>query len=504
MGPATRWQTERSCLNPGSRVPLPEIEMPHPPPDVPSPPVSEPSLRRSIGLVSLVLYGVGNMVGAGVYVLVGKAVGELGNAVWMGFVAAMVAAGLTGLSYASLGSRYPKAAGAAYVTQRAFGLGWLTFVIGLAVTASGMTSMATASHGLAGFVAELLASTLGGVLGPGVSGVVVLRIIAVAFLGAIALVNFLGIRESVTLNALCTLIEVGGLLLVIALCLPYWGSVDYLDAASPRNPDGSLTPTILMGSAVLIFFAFIGFEDLLNVSEEVKNPRKTFPIALVSALLLATLLYLAVAVSLVSVVSVSEVASSKAPLSLVVGRAGAWLPGGGVPPWFFTAISIFAVANTALLNYIMGSRILYGMSRQGLLPGLLGRVHPKRRTPHVAIGVLGLLVAILVIVGNVAALGRSTSLLLLVAFTVVNGALAALKLRRGEPRGGFEVPIVVPLLGAGVCLAMIGANVASTLHTARNWQDWQHLWLAPLILLLIAGVYLAVRPRVADRNTDSD
>ncbi|WNG45513.1 amino acid permease [Archangium minus] len=441
--------------------------------DEDTPSSSQPTLARTLGLGALTVYGVGDMLGAGIYGLMGRAAGLMGNAVWLAFVMAMIVALLTGLSYANIGSRYPRAAGAPYVVHRAFRAPFISFLIGLGVAASGLTSMATGSRVIAGYVQSLGVGLPTGVL-------------AVGFLVLLSLVVFRGMRESTWMNMLCTGVELSGLLIVIGVGVGSWGSVDYFEV--PPSETGGLEAGITLGlllqGAVLTFFSFIGFEDILNVAEEVKRPRTTLPLGLLLALLIATTLYVLVAISAVSVLPYRELGQSKAALVDVVRKAAP-----SFPPILFTAISIFAVANTALLNFVMGSRLLYGMSRQGLLPALLGRVHSGRRTPHVAIFVLLGIVLILSLLGDIRQLADATSLLLLVAFVVVNGALIVLKLRPGEPRGSFEVPVVVPVLGALVCLVMIVGRVLGAEADAR----------APLIAGgIIAGIsvlYVLRRPK---------
>ncbi|HYO11362.1 MAG TPA: APC family permease [Tepidisphaeraceae bacterium] len=435
-------------------------------------PASHGELARTMGLVSLIIYGVGDMLGAGVYGLVGKAAGLMGNAVWLAFAGSMVAAMLTGLSYANIGSRYPRAAGAAYVTHRAYGWPYLSYLVGLAVAASGLTSMATGSRVIAGFL-----QTLGLAL-PAPA-------LVVLFLLFIAAVVFRGMRESAWLNAICTAVEVGGLMIVIGVGIRYWGSVNYFE--TPPHPDGSagaLSLTLVLNGAVLTFFSFIGFEDMLNVAEECKDARRTIPIALICALIIGTVIYMAVSITAVSVLHYSELAKSPAALVDVVRKAAPWFP-----PILFTGISIFAVSNTALLNYVMGSRLLYGMSRQGLLPAPLGRVHATRRTPHVAIGVLLLVVTALALSGDIRQLADSTSLLLLGVFCVVNTALIILKFRDDEPRGAFEVPAVVPALGVLVCLTLIAARLFGA------GADRKAPLIAGAIGLVITALYFVLRPK---------
>lgn len=434
-----------------------------------SPTPSQPALARTMGLPSLVIYGMGGMVGAGIYGTIGVAAGALGNAVWMSFIVSMFAAMLTGLSYASLGSRYPQAGGVAFVTQRAYGIPALSYVVGLSVAVSGLTSMATG--------ANVFAQTLGAML-PGMP----VKAIVIGFLLLLLAINLVGIRESMWVNILCTMIEVGGLVLVIAVGARYWGSVDYLQPPT----GGQISASLLLSGAVLTFYAFIGFEDMLNVAEEVKEPERTLPRGILLALIATTILYILVSITAVSVVDSSALADSKkgAPLAQITATAAPWLP-----TWVYGVITLFAVGNTALLNYIMGSRMLYGMAKQGLLPPGLAKVHPKTKTPYVAILVLAGLVLLLAFAGNISQLASATSLLLLGCFCLVNCALIVLKLRSGEARGRFEIPTFVPVLGTLVCAGLIAARL-----TAKN-ADWRAPLIAIGLVAVIAIFYLVLRPK---------
>ncbi len=433
------------------------------------------SLNRAIGPGQMMLYGIGSMMGAGIYGLVGKAAGILGSAMWMAFLVAMVAALLTGLSYASIASRYPKAAGAAYATHRAYGRPWLSYVVGLAVVASGIASSATQSK----VVALNLNSLLGWQTGLSVAGVPLeIILLAVGFLMLVGAVVYRGISESLWANTVCTLIEAGGLVLVIAVGFRFWGDTDLTQIpVTPANPDGALTGALLLQGAVLTFFSFLGFEDMLNVSEEVKRPERNMPIAMIGAMLIVSVLYLAVSVTAVSTVPWQELAEAPAPLRAVVARAAPWFPAVG-----FTFITIAAVANTALVNTVMGSRMLYGLSRQGLLPAALGKVHGRRRTPHVAILVLFVIIALLQFAGDITQLAGATVLLLLIVFTIVNAALVVLKRRDGDMPGRFNAPVLVPMLGAAVCLVMIGGQVMQS--------DWRGPAIAIGMIAAIGIAYL--------------
>ncbi|WP_062230933.1 APC family permease [Aureimonas sp. N4] len=425
------------------------------------------SLKRAVGFPQVALFGLGSMLGAGIYGLIGEAAKELGSAIWIAFVVSMVAALLTGLSYASIASRYPRAGGAAYVTQRAYGRPMLSYVVGLAVVCSGLTSIATQSN--------VVARNFMGVTGIDAPQ----SVLAIGFLVLLAGVLFRGISESLWLNALCTVVEAFGLLLVIAVGVSYWGSANLLEFPAGESGEalsGSVVLLVAQG-AVLTFFSFIGFEDMLNVSEEVREPERTMPKAIIAAMLAATAIYIAVAVTAVSVVPWRELAEAPGPLILVVERAAPWFPTS-----VYAGITIFAVANTALVNYVMASRLLYGMSRQGLLPEAFGRVHATRHTPYVAIAALLVIVVALSLVGNIGALAASTVLLLLTVFTVVNIALVVLQSRKGEAKGRFEIPRVVPILGAALCATLIVVRIAE--------GDWAAPLIAGGLLLAILVLYL--------------
>lgn len=424
-------------------------------------------LQRHLGLTFLILYGVGDILGAGVYGLVGKAAGQMGYAVWLAFLASMCAAGLTGLSYASLGARYPKAGGAAFITLEAFGKPFLSYLIGLAVLTSGLTSMATATRVFAGYFNGRF---------PQVDVEVVMLVFIVVF----AAVVFRGIKETMWANVVCTLTEVGGLLFIIFVGAPYVGGegISYLNAQTTDNPEGLITLPLLLSGAILTFYSFIGFEDILNVSEEVKDPKKNLPIGLLAAVGISSLIYMLISITAVSVVPPMELASSKQPLVDVVVKAAPWMP-----PSIYSFISMFAVTNTFLLNFVMGSRLLYGMAHQGLVPAALGKVHAKRQTPYVAIFVVLAIVLVLAFSGDVTSLARATSVILLTCFTMVNVALVVFHRKKTDWEGAFRVPTFVPILGAVICIAML------------TQAEREEALIAGSIILVIAVLYVVLRPK---------
>jgi amino acid transporter len=428
-----------------------------------------------MSLFSLVVYGVGDMVGAGIYATIGTAAGAMGNAVWLAFLISMAAAVLTGLSYACLASRYPRAGGASFVTHHAFGLPFLSYVIGLGIAASGLTSMGAQTNAFADNLLKLIELPR--------------PLIIVMFLAFMTGINLWGIRQSMWTNLVCTAVEVGGLLFIVAVGARFWGGINYLETPDVLSDQGVVSPgalsfPLLLSGAVLTFYAFIGFEDMLNVAEEVQEPERNMPRGIVLAQVVAAVLYISVAVTAVSVVDYRDLAQPGAPLDKIAARAAPWLPGNT-----FLYITLFAVANTMLINFVMGSRLLYGMARQRLVPAILGRVHAARRTPYVAILTLLAIVTLLTFVGDLRNLASATSLLLLCSFIVVNGALIVLKLRPGEPTGQFEVPIVIPALGILVNVALIVARLSDKNAGLR----------APLIaaalLVGISMLYFVLRPK---------
>jgi APA family basic amino acid/polyamine antiporter len=431
-------------------------------------------LRRSIGGGQLLLYGLGSMLGTGIYGLIGKAAGTMGSAVWIAFLVAMVAALLTGISYASIASRYPKAGGAAYATQRAYGAPWLSYLVGLTVLSSGLASIATQAKVVAENVNLLVGVDFGFSV---LSSPAEILLIGVVFLLLLSGIVFRGITTSVWVNTAFTVVAALGLLLVIAVGVRFWGQADLFEVPkTPGNPYGDLTLGLLLQGSILTFFSFLGFEDMLNVAEEVERPERNMPIGIIGAMLAASVIYMAVAITAVSVVPWAELASDPGPLKLVVERAAPWFPAVG-----FTVITIAAVSNTALVNYVMGSRLLYGMAQQGLIPAILGTVHSRRRTPHIAIGALLVVVVAMQFVGDIAQLASATVLLLLIVFALVNAALIVLKLREGDIPGCFNAPIVVPVLGVLICLAMIAARIVQA--------DWYGPALTLALLVAIMFLY---------------
>jgi amino acid transporter len=405
---------------------------------------AEPSLHRVMGPWLLLLFIVGDSLGTGIYALTGQVAKQVGGVVWLPFVVAFVVALMTAFSYLELVTKYPKAAGAALYTHRAFGIHFLTFIVAFAVMCSGITSASTASRAFAANLSHAFGLDLAGGIG--------ITVIGLAFMALVAAVNFRGVAESVKANVVLTCVELTGLLIVIFIGL--WaialGQGDVSRVTTFDTGDRSVFWSVT-AATTLAFFAMVGFEDSVNMAEECRNPVRHFPKVLLAGLLITGLIYVLVSISAITLVPAEQLGEGETPLLKVV-QAGA----PNFPIAIFGFITMFAVANSALINMLMASRLVYGMSREGVLPRPLGHVHPTRRTPYVAIAFTTLLAfGLITFVGGVPALGGTTALLLLCVFTVVN--VAVLVLRR-DPIGHahFRTPTFVAILGALACAFLAG------------------------------------------------
>jgi basic amino acid/polyamine antiporter, APA family len=388
--------------------------------------IAAPLLRRVLGTPLLVFYGLGVIIGAGIYVLVGSVVGAAGAAAPWSFILAGVLAGLTGLSYAELAVRFPEAAGAAAYVKEAFGSDRFSQLVGLAVAAVVILSTASIARGSIGYF-QVFAPWPDAFI----AGGLVLLFTAVACLG---------VRESVGLAAAMTLIEIGGLLLVIVAGWPALQSLperigELMPAADPVALAG------VAAGAFLAFFAFIGFENLANMAEEAAAPEASLPRSILISLGLSTLLYVAVAAVTILALPLDELVASPAPLLLVAASAR-WFS-----PDLFAAIALIAVANGVLIELVMLARLLYGMARRGWLPRGLGTVSRRWRTPIPATIAAGAAVFVFTVALPFVSLVTITSTITLVVFAAVNVALW--QLQRRQPRvAGFRTPRFIPPLAA--------------------------------------------------------
>ncbi|TDU84339.1 amino acid/polyamine/organocation transporter (APC superfamily) [Kribbella voronezhensis] len=418
-----------------------------------------PELKRVMGPGLLLLFVVGDILGTGVYALTGKVAGEVGGAVWLPFLCAFVVAMLTATSYLELVTKYPKAGGAAVYTHKAFGIHFLTFLLTFAVMCSGLTSASSASKAFSEnfFKAVQIDSSHGSIL----------MLTALAFMALIALVNLRGVGESVKANVVLTLIELSGLLIVIGVGA--WalagGDGDTSRLTDFSTPDGESPFSAVTAATALAFFAMVGFEDSVNMAEETKDPVKIFPKIMLLGLSITGVIYILVAISAVALVPPDELNKGATPLLKVI-QAGA----PGFPLQVFAWITMFAVANSALINMLMASRLLYGMSHEKVLPGPLGRVLHKRRTPWVAILFTTLLAFFLIGYADLAALGGTTAFLLLCVFAIVNVAVLVLRRDHVEHKH-FHAPTVLPVLGVVLCVYLASplSGRASADYEIAGW-----------------------------------
>jgi APA family basic amino acid/polyamine antiporter len=379
-------------------------------------------LKRVLGLFSVTLYGIGVILGAGIYVLIGEATAKTGNSIWMSFLLAAIIASFTGLSYCELSSMYPKAAPEYTYTKKAFKNPLLSFLVGWLVFFMSIVGASTVALGFGNYLYAILGT-------PVVISAILLVII-------LSVLNFYGIEESTKFNVIFTLIEIFGLVIIILIGAMYFGKVNYFEM--PFGINGIFSAT------TIVFFAFLGFEYVATLGEESKNARKVLPIAIILSILITTLLYVLVALASVSVVGWQELGRSGAPLALVASRAF-----GNKAFFLLSFIALFATANTVLANLISGSRIMYGMAYDGSLPKFLASIHKKRRTPLYTIFVVMVISIAFLFVREIDVLARATSLGALVVFSLVNTSLIKLRLSAPKSRKQFKVPLNIgnfPLL----------------------------------------------------------
>ncbi len=393
-------------------------------------------LKPAITRTMLVVFVIGDVLGAGIYALVGEVGGRVGGALWSGFALALLLALFTAGSYAELATKYPKAGGAALYVHRAFGVPFVTFLLGFAVMMSSITSAAALSRAFGGdYLSEFVD------LPVIITGLVIV--------GLIAAINFRGIGESVKVNVACTIIELLGLLLVIAIGVAFVSGGDGDPGRAFEFKQGSDSiPFLVLAGASLSFYALIGFEDSVNLAEEAQEPSRAYPRAIFGGLAIGGVIYVSVAIIASMAVPTEKLAGSDGPLLEVVTQGPL-----SVDPKLFSAIALFALVNGCLLNLVMASRLLYGMANEGVVPRVLGRVHEGRRTPWVAILFSTAVAAVLVTLGDLETLADTTVLLLLLVFIFVNVALLVLR-RQPVEHDHFRAWTALPWLGAATCAGL--------------------------------------------------
>ncbi|MEV7396245.1 APC family permease [Aeromicrobium sp. NPDC092404] len=454
-------------------------------------------LKRVLGPKLLLLFIVGDILGAGVYAVTGEMAAGVGGIVWLPFLVAFVVATITALSYLELVTKYPQAAGAALYAHKAFGVHFITFIVAFAVVCSGITSASTASATLAGFFTDGL--VINGWI-DSAPGDATITAIAMGFMVLLAAINLRGVGESVKFNVVLTLVEVAALAIVIGVgfyaIVNGKGDLDRVTVFEDANDKGLFLAVTAATS--IAFFAMVGFEDAVNMVEEVEEPQKIFPRTMLTGLGIAVILYMLVAVSVVAVLTSDQIAK----INEEEGRALLSVVSVGAPDFpidkLFPFLAVFAVANTALINMLMASRLIYGMARQNVLPRGLGAVLPGRRTPWAAIVFTTIMAMGLIFYVRqepdsdiVVNLANVTSLLLLCVFAVVNVACVVLRGKRHDHvKKFFTSPGPLPYVGAVLCLFLAGP-----------WVDRDALIYKIAGVLMLIGVALWLVTIVTNRMT---
>lgn len=430
---------------------------------------SDTKLDRRITGPLLFLFILGDVLGAGIYALMGELSADVGGALWAPLVTALLLALLTAGSYAELVTKYPRAGGAAVFAERAFGRPLVSFLVGFCMLAAGITSAA----GLAlAFSGDYLTTFID----------VPPVLAAIVFLALIACLNARGISESLKTNVVMTAIELTGLLIVIVTVAVMVGGGGGELSRVGQFPADTSPALAILGGAIVAYYSFVGFETSANVAEEIRNPSKVYPAALFGALITAGIVYAAVGIASAVALPPEELAGSSGPLLDVVAATGVAVPG-----WLFSAIALVAVANGALLTMIMASRLAFGMAEHGLLPAVLGRVLPHRHTPWVSIIATTVVAMGLTLVGDLATLAETVVLLLLFVFISTNVAVLVLR-RDTVPHEHFRVWTAIPVLGVGSCVLLLT-------------QQSAHVWLFAAILLTVGAVLYLVAHATASSDT---
>jgi APA family basic amino acid/polyamine antiporter len=381
------------------------------------------------------MYGTGLILGAGIYVLIGEAAGFAGDSVWIAFALGSIVALFAGFSYAELSSIFPKAAAEYIFIKNAFKNNFFAFVIGWLTAITSIITAATVALGFGGYFAEFVN--------------IPIIMSAIGLLFVLSLVNFVGIRESAWTNTIFTVIEAVGLILIIVIGFTF---------ANPEPVNYTESPSGFPGIAiafVLIFFAFIGFEDMANVAEEVKKPKKTLPRAIILSVIISGILYILVSLAVVRVVNWEELATSAAPIALVAERGL-----GAEAHILLSAIALFAITNTVLITLVAGSRIFYGMAKERVFPPILEKIHFKTKTPWIAIIVIMITAAAFTLIGDIVIVANITVFAIVITFAAVNLAVIVLRYTEPDIERKFKVPInigkfpILPLFGVGISVYM--------------------------------------------------
>ena len=392
-------------------------------------------LSRHIGLFHLTMYGVGLILGAGIYVLIGEAAGFAGNALWISFILGGIVAAFAGLSYSELTALFPRAAAEYVFVKEGFQSNFVGFLIGWLTIMTSIIVAATVALGFGGYVEELTD--------------IPILVSALAILGILSVVNFVGIKESAWANTIFAIITISGLgiIIFVGFAFPIEYEVDYFE--SPLGFNGIIL------AFVLVFFAFIGFEDIANVAEEVKRPKRTMPRGIMLSVLITTIIYILVSIASIRIVGWEQLAESSAPLAIVAEQRL-----GAQGHFILSVIALFATASTILITLVAGARIFYGMARDGSLPAKLSLVHHKTKTPWIAVILIFVTAIGFSFIGDIVIVANIVVFAVVVTFAMINLAVILLRYVKPELERPYRVPVnigkfpVLPLFGLGATIYM--------------------------------------------------
>ena len=397
-------------------------------------------LKRTLGLAECIFFGVGSILGAGIYTLIGKVAGLSGNFIWLSFLIASVSALFTAFSYAELSAAFPKAGGEYMYAKKAFGKKTGIF-LGVTISLNGIVSGATVAIGFAGYFAELIGINL--LIGS--LGIIVL----------IFVVNISGIKQSSVVNIIFTIIEVGGLLFVIYSAFPSIGKINYIELP-PSGYNG------ILAASALAFFAYIGFEEIVKLAEETINPEKNIPRALFISSVIVIVIYSLVTVCAVSVIPYEELGKSESPLADIIGKKN-----GKTGVVIISVIALFATANTILSNMLGSSRVLLNMSKETKALKLLSYVSLKRKTPLAALILILIIMCGFALIGNIETIARIATVFIFITFIIVNLSVIVLRIREKEMVRPYRIPLsiknipAISVLGILTTLVLLSYSIYS-------------------------------------------
>ncbi len=388
-----------------------------------------------MGLFHLTMYGVGLILGAGIYVLIGEAAGFAGNALWISFILGAIVAAFAGLSYSELTALFPKAAAEYIFVKEGFRSNFIGFIVGWLTIITSVIVAATVALGFGGYL-EVLTD-------------IPILVSALAILGILSFVNFIGIKESAWANTVFAFITIGGLgiIIFVGFAFPVEAEIDYFE--SPLGISG------IVVAFVLVFFAFIGFEDMANVAEEVKRPSRTIPKGIMLSVLITTVIYILVSIASVRTVGWEQLAESSAPLALVaqqkIGEQGHFI---------LSLIALFATSSTILITLVAGARIIFGMSRDGSLPKKLATIHSKSKTPWIAVILIFIASVGFSFIGDIVIVANIVVFAVVTTFAMINLSVILLRYLKPDLERPYKVPVnigrfpVLPLFGLGATIYM--------------------------------------------------